>query len=174
MRCPEGMAAENENTSRVQPHIFTVGHSNHPIGVFIALLTAHGIAVLADVRSHPHSKYVPQFNSRELKAALAAEGIRYTFLGKELGGHPADPDCYDADGRVLYSRLAESPNFLEGIRRVEKVTRECRVAMMCSEEDPSECHRHLLIARVLRKMGFGVRHIRGGGSVQTEDEMYRE
>lgn len=155
-------------------HVFTVGHSNHPIGEFISLLKAHGIEVLADVRSQPYSKYVPQFNSNELKAALVSEGIKYVFMGKELGGHPTEPSYYDADGYVLYSRLAESPRFLEGISRLEKGIREYRVAIMCSEEDPSECHRRLLVGRVVVKRGFALSHIRGNGSVQTEDELLEE
>ena len=65
--------------------IYTIGHSKHPIERFIALLQQHGIDALADVRSTPYSRFNPQFNKEKLQTALAAGGVRYVFLGEELG-----------------------------------------------------------------------------------------
>src|ERR1700687_2127447 len=96
------------NTTLAQdgPCLFTVGHSNHPLQVFLELLKAHQIHVLVDVRSHPYSRYVPQFNCDELQDVLKCAGLRYLFLGKELGGRPEGKEFYDEEGHALYSRLA--------------------------------------------------------------------
>jgi uncharacterized protein DUF488 len=72
---------------------------------------------------------------------------------------------------VMYSRVAESPLFLKGIRRLEEEGRASRAVIMCSEEDPTSCHRHLLIGRVLAEQGISLLHIRGDGHIQTEEEL---
>src|SRR5829696_9023919 len=116
--------------------ILTIGHSNYSLEAFIELLRAHRIEVLVDVRSQPYSKYTPHFESRALKESLPAAGIKYLFMGKELGGRPDGDEFYDSEGFVLYSRLAESPLFLEGISRLESgMEQGLRVAIMCSEEN---------------------------------------
>jgi uncharacterized protein (DUF488 family) len=147
--------------------LFTVGHSNHSLAEFLALLTRHGIEVLVDTRSHPYSKYVTHFNREELETALRPASVKYLYLGRELGGRPDDEEYFDEDGHVLYYRVAQSPLFLRGIERVEAGSRQYRVALLCSEEDPAVCHRHLLVGRVLAKRGADVRHIRGDGSLQA-------
>jgi uncharacterized protein (DUF488 family) len=83
----------------MQDPIFTVGHSNHPLDHFIALLQRHDIAAIADVRSKPYSRANPQFNRDELKEALTHTGIVYVFLGKELGARSEDAACYE-NGKV--------------------------------------------------------------------------
>lgn len=140
----------------------------------MALLTMHRIEVLVDVRSQPYSKYVPQFNKRQIESVLAIQGIKYLFLGRELGGRPLAPEHYDSDGRVLFTRIAETQVFLDGMSRLKNGIEKYRVALMCSEEEPSECHRHLLLGRVLAKEGISVWHIRGDGSVQNEEDLARQ
>jgi uncharacterized protein (DUF488 family) len=154
-----------------QRGLYTVGHSNHALEDFVRLLQSHAVQVLVDVRSSPHSRYVPHFNRESLHAALREAGMRYLFLGKELGGRPEGDDFYDEDGFVLYSRVAESPLFLAGIDRLEAGIRRYRVAIMCSEEDPAVCHRHLLVGRVMAERGAEITHIRGDGSLQTDSDL---
>ncbi|MEQ1903035.1 MAG: DUF488 domain-containing protein [Pirellulaceae bacterium] len=148
--------------------LYTIGHSNHDQDRFIALLRQHGIEVLADVRSAPWSKYTPHFNRAVLEAALPPEGIRYLFLGDSLGGRPNGNDLYDEAGHVLYNRVALTELFRGGIDRLKKGIQTLRVAIMCSEEDPTVCHRFLLVTRVMADEGIEVRHIRGDGSVESE------
>jgi uncharacterized protein (DUF488 family) len=151
--------------------LFSIGHSNHPIETFLGLLTAHRIDVVADVRTAPYSKYVPQYNANELNVAVERNGQRYLFMGKELGGRPEGEEFYDDADHVLYSRVARADFFLAGIARLEKGIRTHRIALLCSEEDPAVCHRHLLIGRVLAERGTVLQHIRGDGRVQTDDEV---
>src|ERR1700730_12916411 len=98
--------------------IYTIGHSKHPIERFVALLQQHGIDALADVRSTPYSRFNPQFNREKLQASLAAAGIRYVFLGEELGARSKDASCYDEEGRVSYAKLAQTAPFRAGIERL--------------------------------------------------------
>jgi uncharacterized protein (DUF488 family) len=172
---------ENHKIARVMKEesageaiIYTVGHSNHATEKFLSLLAQHHIEVVVDVRSHPSSRFNPQYNSPQLSAALKEQGFRYIFLGKELGGRPSDERYYDEDGYVLYQEWAASPVFLEGVERLQKGLRQYRMALMCSEENPQNCHRRLLITPVLRERNIEVLHLRGDGSIQSEDEFLQQ
>jgi len=151
--------------------VFTIGHSNHAAEKFFGLLKGHGIEVVVDTRSHPYSRHAPRFNARTLEAVLSREGIGYLFLGRELGGRPQGEEFYDGRGRVDYTLVGCSGPFLDGISRLESEIQSRTVALLCSEEDPSHCHRRLLVGRALEERGFPLQHIRGDGSIQTEDEM---
>jgi uncharacterized protein (DUF488 family) len=147
--------------------IYTIGHSKHPIDRFVALLQQHGIDAVADVRSTPYSRFNPQFNKEKLQAALAGAGIRYVFLGEELGARSKDPSCYDESGRVSYARLALSNPFRRGLDRLLTGMRDHRIAVMCAEREPLECHRTILVARELEKAGVPVMHILADGSLES-------
>ena len=154
-----------------EPTLYTVGHSNHSEEKFLDLLRQHEIEVLVDVRSQPFSRYNPQFNDSNLKRALESAGIRYLFMGDQLGGRPEGEELLDDEGRALYHRMAESPAFLTGIERLQRGIAEHRTAIMCSEEDPAVCHRHLLVTRVVCGRGIAVLHIRGDGRLDTEEQI---
>jgi uncharacterized protein (DUF488 family) len=152
----------------------TIGHSNHPIEVFLGLLQDHQIEIVVDTRSQPYSKYSPQFDQAALKTALADHAIGYLHMGKELGGRPTLAEFYDSEGHVLYDRVAGSPLFQKGLARLEKGLGEFRLALLCSEENPAGCHRRLLIGRVLGEHGVVIEHIRGDGRLQSEAELIGE
>jgi uncharacterized protein (DUF488 family) len=156
------------------PVIYTIGHSNHTTEAFLALLTRHEIDLLVDVRSQPTSAYAYQFNEPQLRADASAAGLRYLFLGRQLGGRPIGDEFYDDEGHVRYDALAASPEFLAGIKRLQREAQERRVAMMCSEEDPAVCHRRLLVSRVLASLGMESLHIRADGQLNTEDDLIAE
>jgi uncharacterized protein (DUF488 family) len=99
--------------------IYTIGHSNQPMARLLALLAQHGIQILADVRSQPYSRYVPHFNRPELEDAVERQGVQYLFLGEELGGRPVGDEFYDAQGYVLYGKVAEAPFFRKGLERLK-------------------------------------------------------
>ena len=154
--------------------IYTIGHSNQDAESFIELLKRNSIEFLADVRSNPYSKYASQFNRRNIQRDIQDSGIKYLFMGKEIGGKPADLDFYDSEGYVLYSKIAESPVFIEGIERLLKGISKYRVALMCSEENPAACHRRLLIGRVLSDHDVELMHIRSDGIIQSEKDIKGE
>jgi uncharacterized protein (DUF488 family) len=145
--------------------LFTIGHSTHPTEKFLELLGLHEITAVCDVRSSPYSRYNPQYNRSNLEETLRACGIRYVFLGRELGARSEDPNCYQ-DGKVVYQKVAETPLFLEGLRRVRKGIQTQRVALMCAEKDPLTCHRCILICRHLRTPEVDISHILDSGALE--------
>lgn len=149
--------------------IYTVGHSNHSIEKFIGLLSANGVTAIADVRSQPFSRRNPQFNKERLAATLAQHGIAYVFLGRELGARSEDPACYK-DGRVQYARLAASPIFKSGIERVLAGSQKYRLALMCAEKEPLDCHRTLLVCRALDQVGVSIAHILADATVEPQEK----
>lgn len=148
--------------------VYTIGHSTHSAEAFLALLRQHGVEALADVRSSPFSRFNPQFNRESLEQSLKANGIRYVFLGKELGARSEDRSCY-TDGRVQYGRLAQTPLFQSGLDRVLQGAARYRVALMCAEKEPLECHRTLLVAKALVARGQPVLHIHADGHLETHE-----
>ena len=151
----------------MQQTIFTVGHSNHSREVFIGLLSLHGITALCDVRSKPYSRFNPQFDCEELKRILPDYGIGYLFLGRELGARSADPACYES-GKVQYDRLARTELFQHGLARVRDcMSKGFRIALMCAEKEPLECHRTILVARHLVALGLDVQHIHANGGLES-------
>jgi uncharacterized protein (DUF488 family) len=162
------------DTAPPPPAVYSIGHSNQPVEALVELLRRHAIDVLVDVRSQPYSRWATQFNQGPLLHAARAAGVRYEFFGSELGGRPPESQYYDAEGHVLYDRVAASQRFVDGVDRLLRDLAGCRIAMMCSEEDPAVCHRYLLIAPVLADRGIVVRHIRGDGSLQADDELRAE
>jgi len=154
-----------------RPRLYSIGHSNVALEDLFCLLKSHRIEVVADVRSSPRSRYVPHFDARSLQGALAQQEIKYVSLGSQLGGRPDGDEFYDEQDHVRYDQVARSQTFQAGIDRVLKGARNYRIALLCSEEDPLKCHRHLLIGRVLRDRGVAVLHIRGDGRIQAEDDL---
>ena len=149
--------------------IFTIGHSTHWLETFIALLKQHDITVVADVRSAPYSRFAPQFNKKSLEHRLKVNGIRYVFLGRELGARSEDRTCYE-NGRVEYQRLAKTDLFRDGIERIIRGANSYRIALMCAEKEPLECHRTLLVGRELVEHGLQVAHILADGRLESHDD----
>ena len=157
-------------------NLYTIGHSNHSIEHFCRLLDQFGVMILVDVRSSPYSRYNPQFIKESLAHSIDRHNIQYLYAGKYLGGRPQDPTCYKsgvlpAEGtdylhEVNYREVMKRPWFIKGIGDLLSVADTDLTAIMCSEEDPAECHRHHLIARYLiaEYPEVNVRHIRGDGS----------
>jgi uncharacterized protein (DUF488 family) len=153
--------------------VLTIGHSTHPIDAFIALLRQHGVTALVDVRSVPFSRFNPQFKKEALERSLKAHGIKYVFLGRELGARSEDRSCYE-NGRVQYARLARTELFRRGLDRVIRGAHEHRIVLMCAEKEPLECHRTLLVARALVEHGVAVDHILADGRLESHgDAMVR-
>jgi uncharacterized protein (DUF488 family) len=150
--------------------ILTIGHSRHSLERFIALLEAAQVTAVADVRSAPHSRFSPQFNKAALVASLAARGVAYEFLGKELGGRPARRELYTR-GVADYEKMAAAPEFRAGVARLMELAKQQRVAAMCAEADPLDCHRCLLIGRALAESGREVGHILPSGEIVTHAEI---
>lgn len=154
----------------VNAEICTIGHSDHSYEKFLDLLNAHGVSALADVRSSPYSRRAPHFNREVLKDELLVDGIAYVFLGDALGGRPKDATLFRR-GAADYEAMAEEPTFKVGIDRLMEGIKRHRIALMCSERDPLECHRCLLVSRALKANGLAVVHILSSGTVVNHDQI---
>lgn len=172
---PGTIGAHHSKATAMSPSvIYTIGHSNLGLPVFLALLTQDAIDVVVDVRSQPVSRFAPHFNRAPLAEALRSVGIRYSFMGDALGGRPDNPAYYDAEGYVRYDLWSASDQFQTGLSRLCSAANRYRIALMCSEADPANCHRQLLIARVLRNRGWlgeCIVHIIPNGSHISDAEM---
>ncbi|MBF0245320.1 MAG: DUF488 domain-containing protein [Planctomycetes bacterium] len=149
--------------------IYTVGHSTHTIEYFFDILERNNISAIADVRSSPFSRYNSQFNAGILSNELKKRNIAYVFVGKELGARSEDPSCYES-GKVRYDRLAKTSVFKTGIERVLSGAKKYRIALMCTEKEPLDCHRTLLISRALEQQGVSIIHILADGSTESQNQ----
>jgi uncharacterized protein (DUF488 family) len=150
--------------------IYTIGYGNRSIEEFIALLQRYGIQYLVDIRSQPHSRFNPNFSQKALQQHLKQHDIGYIFMGEQLGGRPAEEDCYNEDDTVNYEKLAEKPFYQSGIERIQTAyTKQLCVVLMCSELKPTECHRGKLIGDTLTEKGIEVKHIDEVGEITSHD-----
>jgi uncharacterized protein (DUF488 family) len=150
--------------------IFTIGHSNHALAKFFALLEGTKVTAVADVRSAPISRFLPHFNKGRVCASLAERGIHYMFLGKELGGRPETSELF-SDGVADYEKMAKQPSFAAGIDKLITRASTDRVAVMCAEADPLDCHRCLLVGRALAERGVDVGHLLPSGQILTQTQI---
>lgn len=150
----------------LRPRIYTVGHSSMTLQEFLNLLRTHEITAIADVRSIPYSRYTPQFNTDTLSHLLRKNGIKYAFLGEELGARPKNKDCYIGNV-VSYEKLSQTAAFKKGIQRVENGCTRFNIALMCSEKDPIECHRTILVSKILEERGAEIVHICGNDELEV-------
>lgn len=151
--------------------IFTIGHSNHTWESFAPLLAGNQIELLVDTRTRPVSRYAPFANYRTLPDLLEGAGIDYEFMGGPLGGKPRNPAMYDSAGKPDYHKMRALDEFQEAISQLAGMASRRATAILCSEEDPSQCHRLLLLGPALEEEGCRLLHIRGDGKVQTTTEL---
>lgn len=156
--------------------LYTIGHSTHSLDAFFELLKRRGVTAVADVRSRPYSGRLEHFNREPLSRQLEAVGIKYVFLGQELGARRDEIECYVGDV-ADYGRIASLPRFREGLSRLKHGARKYQIAIMCAEKEPLDCHRTILICRQLRHE-FEIAHILSEGTVeehkQTERRLVQE
>jgi uncharacterized protein (DUF488 family) len=145
--------------------LLTIGHSNIPAERFLARLQGAGVDTVADVRSTPQSRFCPWFSQKPLSATLAAAGIGYTPMGDALGGRPRHDRLY-RDGVADYEAMAIEPDYIAGLDRLLDMAARSRVCLMCSEREPLDCHRCLLVARSLAGRGVATGHILHDGSIE--------
>ena len=150
--------------------VLTIGHSTQSYEEFLRRLRDAEVTAVADVRSTPFSRHLPHFNSDTLRDELRLDKIAYVFLGDELGGRPKERQFF-CEGVADYAKMAHSEAFKKGLDRVAEGARKYTLALMCSEQDPLDCHRCLLVGRALAAKGVKVRHILIDGSTVEHAEI---
>ncbi len=151
--------------------VYTIGYGSRSLADVVRVLQAHRIGYVLDIRSAPYSRFKPEFSKDALEAGLRGHGIRYLYLGDQLGGRPADRDCY-VDDKVVYALVKEKAFYRAGLARVQAAfAKGLRVALLCSEGKPEECHRSKLIGPSLVELGIPVLHIDEHDALRTQDEV---
>jgi len=154
--------------------IFSIGHGNKNINEFIGELKYHEIFYLIDVRSTPYSKWNPQYNQATIEGSLKNDNISYVYLGDKLGGLPSDRSCY-IDGKVEYDLVKQKDFFIEGLNRLLAANeKNVKVAVMCSETNPADCHRSKLIGQELLSHGISIKHIVTGNKIKSQEAVMAE
>lgn len=148
-------------------HIFTVGYSGLEVDGFVRLLSTNGIDVVCDVRSTPYSHYKPDFSRGPLRKHLNAANIKYAFFGDQLGARPKDRSCY-VSGQATYDRIAQTGFFTEGLDRLRLGAQKLNLALVCSEKDPIECHRAVLVCYNLPDLRENISHIHTDGRIENQ------
>lgn len=151
---------------------FTIGHSDHTTEQFVSILKKQNINCLVDIRSSPYSQHTPQFNRELLMVEFKKENILYVYMGNTLGGRYTNPELLFPDGKVDYDKIKQTKNFIRGIEKViEGIKKGYKIALMCSEKEPFDCHRFILVAHELERRGITVRHILGNGNTILNTEL---
>jgi uncharacterized protein (DUF488 family) len=161
----------DHDTATPRP-VLTLGYGSRTIEDLTRLLRRHNVGFVVDVRSIPWSRFRPEFSQDRLIPALREHGVRYLFMGEELGGRPEDPACYDDEGHVDYRACAHRAAFQAGIGRLRAASAAGHsLAIMCSEARPEDCHRTKLVGRALAAAGVDVQHVDQHGQLRSQDDI---
>ena len=159
--------------------IYTIGYSgygNQPEQL-IKELQSRGINVLIDVRSNPYSARFDGYNKEKFKKTLNNAGIIYRHYAKYFGAKQENSDYYSKfDGeedRIDYDIFTKSDDFKQGVKNLERIVAHGLIpVLMCSEKDPIDCHRAIMIGRVLtNKEDFYIAHIVPGRSDESQSDL---
>lgn len=156
----------------MQKVILSVGHSQHKTEYFIKLLKEHQVNYVLDVRSTPYSQFASGYNRENIRALLLNNGIVYSFMGEYFGARPSDKTLYSTQGCLDFEKVKRTENFKIGFNNVMKgVEQGNRIAFMCTEKDPIECHRAILVTKTFAESGVQVEHIMPDNMVQTQVDL---
>lgn len=141
---------------------YTIGHSTRKLEEFINIIKNYGIDCIMDVRSNPHasSSYDKSYDRDSLEMNIKQSGINYIYMGEQLGEKRTENEVLDSDGKANFDKIMECSTFNKGINRiVEGIRRGHKIALMCSERNPFNCHRSIVLGYALMKNGVDMEHI---------------
>lgn len=156
--------------------LYSIGLGHKTAEELLNELHSFSIQFLIDVRSSPYSKWAPQFNRGVVEQLFKDTDIRYVYMGDCIGGRPINDDCYDEDGFIDYKKMAEMPEFKKGLQRlIDANAGRYKVAVMCSESDPLQCHRSKLIGReLLSGHNIEMNHIIAPDKIESETDVIKK
>lgn len=156
----------------------TIGHSVYGIDEFIAMLNLYSIDCIVDVRSAPYSKFASQYNREILTAELKKAGIRYLYMGDVLGARYEDKSLLFPNGKVDFEKVRATQEFQKGIDRViDGLKKGYSISLMCSEKEPFDCHRFVLVSKSLQDSDIKIQHITPSGLIensQLEEKLFKK
>lgn len=154
--------------------LFTIGHSQHPIENFLKLLKTHDINYVVDVRSTPYSKYAQMYDRENIARELKIHNIAYAHMGKYFGARQDDKSLYSSQGYLDFEKVSKSYNFNIGLQNVVKGMENYRIALMCLEKKPIDCHRAILVGNAFYCKGYSVEHILENGELESHNQLNKE
>ena len=167
------MPVSSENHKN-EGSLFSIGYGLRSPEEFLDLLKSHTVDVVADVRSNPYSKWNPDFCREPIAAYLKQHLIQYVYIGDMIGGIPKDDSCY-TNGKLDYQKAKQHPAFTRGIERLlVALEKRFRVALMCGEVEPHQCHRSKLIGEVLAEKGVSLNHILNDTTIKSQTQVMLE
>ncbi len=153
--------------------LYTIGHSNHEVDVFLSMIQKYNINCIVDVRSVPVSAHTPQFNKDTFSIFLRRNEIYYLHFGLEFGARRYD--CVDDKGQVNFEIAIKTEAFQQGVSRtMDGLNKNMTISLMCSEADPLSCHRFALVARYFYEHNIHVLHILKDSSTKTHEVLQQE
>jgi uncharacterized protein (DUF488 family) len=152
--------------------IYTFGYSTHTFIELVNSIKNNNIDVAVDVRSVPYSKYTPQFNKESVKEGLLKEKIHYLHFGDEFGARRIEKEAY-TNGKVDFQKVIKLPKFLKGIERINNgLEKNYHIVLLCTEKEPIDCHRFLLVSKVLKDLlHINIHHILFDGNIIEQNEV---
>ena len=158
--------------NRMKKILLSIGHSQHKVDFFISLLKSHNVNYILDVRSTPYSQFAIDYNRENIKAVLKSNDIEYAFMGNYFGARQTDLSLYSEKGYLDFEKVANSLKFRKAFDNVVKgINQGYRIAFMCTEKDPIECHRAILVTNAFYKAGYLIKHIMPDNTVQTQEDI---
>ena len=153
--------------------MFSIGYATKSFDTYVKQLSERGVNVVADIRSVPYSRAFHDYNRETFERKLRAQGIRYVYLGAELGPRSKNPADYNDDGQVQFDRLMGSLAFKAGIGRLfDGLEKGFTIALSCAEKDPAICHRSLLVGWALKHhYNRELQHILHDGQLESQSSL---
>lgn len=150
--------------------LYTIGHSQHETEYFIDMLRKYDINYVLDVRSTPYSQFAENYNRENIRSILKRAGIEYSFMGNYFGARPEDRTLYSKDGYLDFEKARKSVRFQSAVNNVIKgIQAGNNIVLMCTEKDPIECHRAIMVSRTFFERNVDVQHILADSSLQSHD-----
>ena len=153
--------------------MYTIGYATKNISEYIDQLRRYNVTVVADIRSVPYSNTFYDYHQEALTGHLRSAGIRYVYLGLELGPRSKDSSHYNEAGQVQFDRLMASELFKSGINRLQDgLDKGFSIALSCAEKDPAICHRSLLVGWALKhQYQHELQHILHSGELESQTHL---
>jgi uncharacterized protein (DUF488 family) len=151
------------------PVILTAGYGQDDFEGLKRRIQVQRVDRLVDVRSNPFSKHQEDFRRPRIDRLCEEAGIKYTFMGLQLGGKPSDPEL-QTNGQPDFKKIAKSGEFRSGMAQVIEWSKAETVCLLCGCEKPMRCHRGTLLGPELMARDCTVHHIDEEGRVLTQDD----
>jgi len=153
----------------MQKTLYTIGYAGYNTNDFIDVLKRYSINALIDVRSNPFSSHFPVYNMDILEQTLKRNNIHYRSYANEFGAQQPERCFYTPQGYLDFEIFTASEKYNHGYQRIEDgLMKDYVFALMCSEKDPMDCHRSIMISKTFNDNGYSVHHLLPDNKFMTQ------